>query len=82
MIREITGVGEGKGPVASFHDGFGGFDKWAGFLSGADRIAIGTSSHYVNYHNIHHGSPIAFDRLPSLLRLRWRLKPRPGEHHC
>ncbi|KAF9525007.1 glycoside hydrolase superfamily [Crepidotus variabilis] len=40
MIRDITGVGEGKGPYISFHDGFGTVAKWAGFLTGADRIAI------------------------------------------
>ena len=41
MIRDITGVGEGKGPVIAFHDGFDGYPQWAGFLHGADRIAIG-----------------------------------------
>ncbi|TBU22967.1 glycoside hydrolase [Dichomitus squalens] len=40
MVRNITGVGEGKGPVIAFHDGFSGFQQWAGFLEGADRIAI------------------------------------------
>lgn len=30
----------GKGPLVSFHDGFFGLEKWASFLSGADRIAL------------------------------------------
>lgn len=42
MIRAITGVGEGKGPTIVLHDGFNPLDRWAGFLTGADRIAIGT----------------------------------------
>ena len=40
MIRNITGIGEGNGPFIAFHDGFGGLARWAGFLEGADRIAI------------------------------------------
>ena len=41
MIRNITGVGEGKGPMIVYHDGFDTLERWAGFLTGADRIAIG-----------------------------------------
>jgi glucan 1,3-beta-glucosidase len=40
MIREITGVGEGKGPFISIHDGFQGLKNWAGFMKGADRVAL------------------------------------------
>ncbi|KAI0785873.1 glycoside hydrolase superfamily [Abortiporus biennis] len=40
MIRGITGTGKDKGPFISFHDGFAGIGNWAGFLSGADRIAL------------------------------------------
>ncbi|CAA7260371.1 unnamed protein product [Cyclocybe aegerita] len=40
MIRGITGVGEGKGPFISLHDGFQGLERWSGFLEGGDRIAI------------------------------------------
>lgn len=48
MIRGITGIGAGQGPMISFHDGFipqatplasGG---WLGFLAGADRISLDT----------------------------------------
>ena len=42
MVRDITGVGEGNGPMVAFHTGFDGLSKWAGFLSGADRIVLGT----------------------------------------
>lgn len=44
MVREITGTGEGNGPMISFHDGFDALKNWANFLPGADRIVIGTSS--------------------------------------
>ncbi|KAJ3510567.1 hypothetical protein NLJ89_g4596 [Agrocybe chaxingu] len=40
MIRGITGIGEGKGPFISLHDGFQGLERWEGFLQGGDRIAI------------------------------------------
>ncbi|KAI0073577.1 glycoside hydrolase [Panus rudis PR-1116 ss-1] len=40
MIREITGVGEGKGPYMSIHEGFTGASSWAGFMKGADRLAL------------------------------------------
>lgn len=39
-IREITGIGEGKGFYISYHDGFSGLSNFAGFLRGADRIAM------------------------------------------
>ena len=39
-LRDITGTGEGNGPVIAFHDGFAGLGQWSGFLAGADRIAI------------------------------------------
>lgn len=46
VVRGITGVGEGNGPMIVFHDGFvkaatnvsqGG---WDGFMPGGDRVAI------------------------------------------
>ncbi|CAD6587583.1 MAG: hypothetical protein CYPHOPRED_003968 [Cyphobasidiales sp. Tagirdzhanova-0007] len=40
IIRNITGIGAGKGPFISLHDGFQGFGTWAGFMEGADRIAL------------------------------------------
>ncbi|KAI0628059.1 glycoside hydrolase superfamily [Trametes polyzona] len=40
MVRGITGVGEGNGPVIAFHDGFDPLKNWADFLPGADRVAI------------------------------------------
>lgn len=43
MIRGITGIGEGKGPYISIHDGFIGISKWAGFLPNSDRIILGES---------------------------------------
>jgi len=38
MIRGIAGIGEGKGPFIAIHDPDSGSD--AGFLTGADRIAV------------------------------------------
>jgi len=40
VIREVGGVGAGKGPYISIHEGFAGVDNWAGWLSGADRMAM------------------------------------------
>lgn len=41
MMREITGVGEGNGPVISLHDGFSGnLSTWNGYLTGSDRIVM------------------------------------------
>ncbi|OSD01275.1 glycoside hydrolase family 5 protein [Trametes coccinea BRFM310] len=40
MVRNITGTGEGNGPIISLHDGFDSLKNWAGFLPGADRVAI------------------------------------------
>lgn len=37
MVREITGTGEGNGPVLSLHDGFVGSGPWAGLFPGSDR---------------------------------------------
>ncbi|KAF8329749.1 glycoside hydrolase superfamily [Cantharellus anzutake] len=42
MIRNITGVGTGKGPFITIHDGFLPINGWYGFLSGADRIMLDT----------------------------------------
>ncbi|KAL1410922.1 hypothetical protein Q8F55_001865 [Vanrija albida] len=40
MIRNMTGVGEGKGPILAVHDGFMGIKQWPAFLNGADRLAM------------------------------------------
>ena len=39
-VREASGLGEGKGPVISYHEGFQGLDHYTGFLTNADRIAL------------------------------------------
>ncbi|KAG8896576.1 hypothetical protein FRB99_008828 [Tulasnella sp. 403] len=40
IIRSVTGLGTGNGPVISIHDGFAGLDQWADLLPGADRLAL------------------------------------------
>jgi glucan 1,3-beta-glucosidase len=40
IVRGVTGLGAGKGPYISFHDGFDGVEQWYGFLPGADRMAL------------------------------------------
>ncbi|KAH9951963.1 glycoside hydrolase superfamily [Amylocystis lapponica] len=40
IVREASGIGEGKGPFVSFHEGFFTLAGWAGFLPGADRTAL------------------------------------------
>jgi len=46
IIRSITGVGEGKGPIISIHDGFAAVSSWYGFLAGADRLALDTHPYF------------------------------------
>ncbi|KAM5545145.1 hypothetical protein V8D89_001256 [Ganoderma adspersum] len=46
MVRDITGTGEGNGPMITIHDGFTGVANWAGFLSGADRLALDTHPYF------------------------------------
>ena len=41
MVRDITGTGEGNGPIITIQDGLTDVTNWAGFLSGADRLALG-----------------------------------------
>ncbi|KAG7441041.1 glycoside hydrolase [Guyanagaster necrorhizus] len=45
MIRSITGLGAGHGPMISIHDGFAGAADWADFLPGSDRIALDVHSY-------------------------------------
>jgi len=40
MLREITGMGAGNGPLIALHDGFVGIDPWAGTFPGSDRLAL------------------------------------------
>ncbi len=41
IIRGITGIGAGKGPYISVHDGFeGDMTQWDGFLAGSDRVML------------------------------------------
>ncbi|GAA94045.1 glycoside hydrolase family 5 protein [Mixia osmundae IAM 14324] len=40
IIRDITGVGMGNGPIISMHDGFQSPTLWYDFLTGADRLAV------------------------------------------
>ncbi|KAK7035721.1 glycoside hydrolase [Favolaschia claudopus] len=39
-VRLASGIGQGHGPMVSFHDGFMGPDKWAGFFPNADRASL------------------------------------------
>lgn len=58
MMRTITGVGAGKGPFMSIHDGFIGLSSWAAFLSGSDRIALDTHP-YIAFNNQPNTEPVA-----------------------
>ena len=40
VIRAITGVGEGKGPVIAINDGASGYTPWAGLFPNTDRVAM------------------------------------------
>ncbi|KAF8514621.1 glycoside hydrolase superfamily [Gautieria morchelliformis] len=46
IVRSITGVGQGKGPFLSIHDGFQGLESWANFLPGSDRIILDTHPYF------------------------------------
>jgi glucan 1,3-beta-glucosidase len=39
-IRNVTGVGEGKGPILSIFEGFEGVDKWYGWAQGGPDRAM------------------------------------------
>lgn len=41
MMRSITGLGDGHGPIMTIHDGFNPLSSWANFLPGSDRIFMG-----------------------------------------
>ncbi|KAJ7739701.1 glycoside hydrolase [Mycena maculata] len=41
-VRLASGIGEGNGPLVSFHDGFIDLADWAGFIPGADRATLDT----------------------------------------
>ncbi|EEB99346.1 hypothetical protein MPER_00991, partial [Moniliophthora perniciosa FA553] len=58
MIRGITGIGEGKGPYVSIHDGFGDVNSWNGFLPGSDRFMM-DSHPYFAFSGDANNAPIA-----------------------
>ena len=46
MIRDITGIGEGKGAFISIHDGFQALSIWEDYLPGSDRINLDTHPYF------------------------------------
>jgi hypothetical protein len=46
IVRSITGVGQGKGPFLSIHDGFQGLESWWAILSIKDLSANADVSHH------------------------------------
>jgi len=46
QMRNITGIGEGNGPIIAYHDGFLDFSVWNDFMTGADRISIDTHPYF------------------------------------
>jgi len=40
VVRNVGGIGEGKGPWISISDGFFPISRWAGFMQGADRVTL------------------------------------------
>lgn len=66
LVRSITGIGEGKGPMIGLHEGFQGLDKWVGFIPNADRLALDIHVYF------------AFAQTPSNQSLAdWASKPCP-----
>jgi glucan 1,3-beta-glucosidase len=39
IVRTASGVGEGKGPFISFHEGFAGLSNWNGYFTNSDRVS-------------------------------------------
>jgi glucan 1,3-beta-glucosidase len=37
-VRNVTGLGQGKGPMIFLHDGFMGLNSYSGFMQGGDRV--------------------------------------------
>lgn len=56
-MRGITGLGAGNGPYMSIHD-FGLAPSWAGFIAGADRLALDTHP-YVAFNGQPNTQPIS-----------------------
>ncbi|KAF9645167.1 glycoside hydrolase family 5 protein [Thelephora ganbajun] len=46
IMREITGIGEGKGPYVAISDGTSGPSDWVGLLPNADRLALDTHLYF------------------------------------
>ncbi|KAK7045305.1 glycoside hydrolase family 5 protein [Favolaschia claudopus] len=70
MIRGITGIGEGKGPYISIHDGFQGVASWKGFLPGSDRIIMDTHPYFA-FDQQPNDAPIATSTDPALAGGTW-----------
>ncbi|KAF7366076.1 Glycoside hydrolase family 5 protein [Mycena venus] len=70
MIRGITGIGAGKGPFISIHDGFQALSSWAGFLAGSDRIAIDQHP-YLAFSGAPNNAPIATGENPNDAGGQW-----------
>lgn len=67
MIRGVTGVG--RGPMLAIHDGFADTTLWAGFIPGADRLALDTHP-YMAFGGVNNdpiSAKIPTVRLPLLL---------------
>ncbi|CAL1705012.1 unnamed protein product [Somion occarium] len=40
LVRAASGIGEGNGPMISFHEGFTGLSKWSGTFVNSDRTSL------------------------------------------
>ncbi|KAI0093572.1 glycoside hydrolase superfamily [Irpex rosettiformis] len=39
IVRKASGIGEGNGPMISFHEGFAGLSAWNGYYTNSDRVS-------------------------------------------
>ncbi|KAF8522133.1 glycoside hydrolase family 5 protein [Hysterangium stoloniferum] len=46
IVRNVSGVGQGNGPMVMLHDGFEGPGNWAGFLTNSDRVGMDTHPYF------------------------------------
>ncbi|KAH7337940.1 glycoside hydrolase superfamily [Rhizoctonia solani] len=57
IMRNITGIGEGKGPWMSVHDGLDPLERWADSMPGGDRIML--DAHPYFFFDVQDLSPVA-----------------------
>ncbi|KAJ6550142.1 glycoside hydrolase family 5 protein [Mycena capillaripes] len=56
-VRNASGIGQGNGPLVSFHNGFISLDQWGGYLPNADRVSLDDHP-YLCFNDVQKKDPI------------------------